>query len=100
MEPMYNSNECHSPLLETGGSVANFDREQAIFLYDIDCDDSLTFAAAVKNAVPNNSSKLSLDHVVRCSKNCMLTEDECNKTLDDLLSGAKVASNAVAQRHR
>lgn len=96
MDPTYESKDWHLPALATGGSVSNLDRKQAIFLDDIDSDDSQTFARAVQSAPPA-LSKSSIIRELKCAGSCKSPEGSCIASLQNLVSQATTAAETVAQ---
>ncbi|KAJ6440244.1 glycosyl Hydrolase Family 88 [Purpureocillium lavendulum] len=67
-ETAYDSRITHMPIAATGGSVANFDRHQAIFQGDIGCEDFAAFANA--SACSKVAPKTAPIQQFVCTGNC------------------------------
>lgn len=93
-ETTYDSRIAHLPIATTGGSVANFDRHQAIFLGEIGCDDSETFATASAQATP--AGKPCTIRQFACSGWCKESNLKCVQELREHISnlGKAAASSS------
>ncbi|KAG8410553.1 hypothetical protein J3459_017088 [Metarhizium acridum] len=96
MDLSYESKDWYLPALATGGSVSNLDRQQRVFLDDIDCDDSETFARAVHNAGPAPSTS-PIGRSFKCGWSCENPGQCCIEKLQNIVSQAEVAAEAVAK---
>lgn len=85
METTFDSRVQHlPPVVIIGGSIGNFDKNQASFSGDLGCADSTAFAKAVEQATP--APVVPLDRHFRCDSKCKGSADECIKQLSELIS--------------
>ncbi|KHN96098.1 uncharacterized protein MAM_05946 [Metarhizium album ARSEF 1941] len=96
MELTYESKDWYLPALATGGSISNLNRQQAVFLDDIECDDSETFARAVRNA-HHTPAATPIGRSFKCGGSCETAEEGCAEQLRKIVSQAEEAAARVSK---